>query len=187
MGIDRIVELAAPVASLEPRVDGTPLRELGWVEVAAAMARLSSAEADLMRALYLGDTRALRRCLSRLVVSFCGSPMSEDMRAAVAVVTMQAFSAQRPCEHCNGHGYVYREACEEMNEQGEWTETAAGLEECGHCEATGIDYVSLGSVRELLDVSAEVFDALIQAPFLEAYRTVRGWHDTAASRLARRI
>ncbi|NUX58684.1 hypothetical protein [Paraburkholderia youngii] len=187
-GIDRLTDLAAPIANLEPRVDGTPLRSLGWIEVAAALAKLTDAGADLLRAVYLDDAGALARTLGRLKVSFSGTPgLSVDMREALAVATLQAYIAMRPCQHCNGRGFVHTPATQEMDDAGEWSSVPAFDTECGHCHGQGMDHIELGSVQLLLGVSEPVWEALLREPFQLAYRELRHTHEQASAILARRL
>lgn len=187
-GIDRLTDLASPIASLEPRVDGTPLRSMGWLEVAAAMGALRSEGADLLRCLYLDDRTALRRTLRRLVVSVSGSAgLSVSMQHELAAVALQAFMSMRPCETCGGHGHVYMAGTCELDEEGELIETAGVMQECPTCLGDGADHVKGEAVREMLGVSNETWAILLMGPFVKLYREIRHWHEQAASQLARRM
>lgn len=187
-GIERLTQLATPIASLEPRVDGTPLRGLGWLEVAAAMAQLTSAGADLLRALYLDDRHALARTLKRLVVSVSGSPgLSVSMQHAIAAGVLQAFIAMRPCAHCGGHGFLYTAESQEMNDAGEWSSVPAVHAACPVCAGEGMDHLSAGAARGLLEVGEQTWELLVREPFLKSYRELRHLHEQAAATLTRRL
>jgi hypothetical protein len=187
-GYERIIDLALPITSLEPRVDGTPWRGMGWLEVAVAMASLTREGSDLLRALYLDDPRALRHTLDRLVVSLSGNPgLSISMQHAIAATSFQAFASQRPCVTCAGLGTVSIREHDEMDEDGVWTHCETAIVECPSCGGEGVDYVELRAVREMLEVGELVFENLVAVPFLDCYEQVRNWHDDAVAKLARRI
>jgi hypothetical protein len=187
-GIERLTDLAAPIASLEPRVDGTPLRGLGWLEVAAAMAKLPRAGADLLRCLYLDDRHALARTLKRLVVRLSGSPgLSVSLQHAVAAATLQAFMAMRPCRACGGHGFIHIAESEEMDECGVWTTVPAVNEQCAACDGQGIDHLDVAAVCALLEVGEQTWEMLLREPFQNGYRELRHLHDQASAILTRRL
>jgi hypothetical protein len=188
MGIERLTDLTTPIASLEPRVDGTPLRGLGWLEVAAVMAKLPGAGADLMRCVYLDDRHALARTLKRLVVSVSGSPgLSVSMQHALAAAILQAFMAMRPCAHCGGHGFIHTAEIQEMNDAGEWATIPAVNEVCSTCDGQGIDHLSVGAVQSLMEVGEQVWEMLLREPFQNGYRELRHLHEQASAILTRRL
>jgi hypothetical protein len=188
MSIERLTDLAAPIASLEPRVDGTPLRGLGWLEVAAAMAKLSGEGADLLRCLYLDDRHALARTLKRLVVRLSGSAgLSVSMQHALAAASLQAFFAMRPCQKCGGHGFIHTAEIQEMDEHGEWSTVPAVNETCAACDGQGMDHLDVGAVCALLEVGEQTWEMLVREPFQRTYRELRQLHDQSAAILSRRL
>jgi hypothetical protein len=185
---ERIIDLAMPITSFEPRMDGTPLQGLGWLEVAAALAHVPAPGADLLRALYLDDARALRRTLRRLRVSLSGNPaLSSAMAEALALASVQAFAMQRPCQVCNGFGSIPVAAHDEMDEDGTWTHHEKCVVECYRCEGEGLDYIDLGVVQSMLRVGPQVWEKLVAIPFLDCYEQLRQWDSQAKAILARRI
>lgn len=187
-GIERLTDLAIHAASLEPRVDGTPLRGLGWLEVAASMAKLPSAGADLLRCVYLDDRHALARTLKRLVVSVSGSPgLSVSMQHVIAAAVLQAFVSMRPCAQCGGHGVIYTPETEEMDASGEWTIVPASREPCAVCEGEGMDHLGVAAVRALVGVEEQTWEMLVREPFQNEYRELRRLHDQSSAILARRL
>ena len=177
-GFERLTDLAIPIAGLEPRVDGTPLRGLGWLEVAAVMGKLPPDGCDLLRALYLHDRHALARTLKRLWLSLHRySVMSDDMRRALAVAALQAFVVMRPCVGCDGAGHIQMEF-----ENGE-----VKREVCGLCEGDGFDHLAPEAVCDMVGVGPQVWSALIAEPFGELYRELRDMHEHAKNLLERRV
>lgn len=188
MSIDRLTELSLRVASLEPRVDGTPLRSLGWLEVAAAMAKLPRAGADLIRCMYLDDRHALARTLKRTKVRLCGiAPLSEELAQQLAMNTLQAFMAMRPCVKCGGHGFIHTAGYVELDEDGDWHEVPASNTACDACGGQGFDHVELDAVRVLVGVTAQTWELLVREPFLLAYRELLHLHEEASGILSRRL
>jgi hypothetical protein len=168
-GFERLTDLSIHASSMEPRVDGTPLRGLGWVEIAATMASLPSEGGDLLRATYLDDHHALARTVKRLTVRLSGSAaLSPEMRAALAVTVVQAFFSLRTCGTCDGHGHLRGHLCPTC------------LGEC-------VDHLRPDAIRAMLEVSEPVWDALLAVPFGELYRELLSWHEVARAMLERRV
>jgi hypothetical protein len=143
------------------------LRGLGWLEIAAAMAKLAPEGCDLLRALYLTDRHALSRTLKRLKVRLSGrAGLSQRMCEELATVTLQAFVSMRTCGICEGAGHIEDQTCP-------------------GCGGEGVDHLQPSAVRSMLGVSPEVWEALTRGPFEELYGELRMWHEQARVKLAR--
>lgn len=187
-GIDRLTDLTIRAASLEPRVDGTPVRGVGWLETAALMGKLPTAGANVLRALYLHDARALRHTLDMLVVRLSGRPgLSISMQHAIAAASFQALVAMRPCEACGGHGFLHIAESEEMDEHGVWVTTPASNDGCDVCAGEGLSHVDANAVRDMLEVGRDTWDLLVGEPFRDCYRELRHLHEQAVSKFSSRI
>ena len=187
-GIDRLTDLTIRAASMEPRVDGTPIKGVGWLETAAAMGKLKPEQSDVVRALYLHDTSALRRVLARQVVSLSRrAGLSVSMQHALAAASFQALVSLRPCGQCDGRGHLYTPEFTEMDENGDWLVTPAVETECVACEGEGLDHVEASALRELLGVGLDVWQKLVGEPFRDSYRDLRHLHEQAAAILQRRL
>lgn len=168
-GFERLTELGIRAASMEPRVDGTPLRGLGWLEIAAAMASVPGEASDLLRAAYLCDRHALARTLKRLAVRVSGSAaVSAEMASALAVTAMQAFMSMRTCGTCDGSGRLSGHVCPS-------------------CGGAKVDHLPASAVRTMLEVSEPVWEALLAEPFGELYRELLVWHETGRAVLERKV
>lgn len=187
-GFERLSELAINISGFEPRVDGTPIRGVGWPEVAAALGSVPAAGADLMRAVYLHDAQCLRRTRDRLndIVKRFG--MSEGLREPLVMATLHAFVAMRPCRFCQGDGRIRIAAFDTMDgETGKWEHHKARWETCTACKGDGYDHVHWSSVQLALRVSVETWEALLCEPYREMYAWLREQHDGARSILIQRM
>lgn len=168
-GFERLTDLSIHASSMEPRVDGMPLRGLGWLEIAATMASLPREGSDLLRATYLDDRHALARTLKRLTVRLSGrTALSPDMKTALAMTAMQAFCGMRTCGTCEGHGHL-------------------GGHMCPTCLGERVDHLRPDAIRAMLGVSEPVWDALLAVPFGELYRELLVWHEVARAMLERKV
>jgi hypothetical protein len=187
-GIDRLTDLTIRAASMEPRVDGNPVRGVGWLETAAAMGKMKPEASDVVRALYLHDAPSLRRVLARLVVRLSGKAgLSAAMQHALAAASFQALVALRPCAHCDGLGRLHTPEIVELDDTGDWLITPAVDVPCVECEGEGLDHVDASAVRDMLGVGVDVWELLVGEPFRECYRDLRHLHEQAAATLQRRL
>lgn len=175
-GYERLPELSIGVSGFDPRVDGNPLRGVGWPEIAAALGSVPAEGADLMRAIYLHDEGAMRRTLQRLKYEL-GLP--EGLGSSLAESTLRAFLAMRPCVHCKGSGKVRIQGYDRLKEDGTWVKTKTRWVKCETCDGDGFDHINTSAVQLMMQVSAEVWDALLAEPFRGAYEALRSWHDNA--------
>jgi hypothetical protein len=102
MQFERLSSLTIGVSGFNERVDGTTVKTTDWTDVAQALGQCTKEQADLLRAIYLHDTPAARRVVERLARRTCRIEHAGLLSRDLAFSTLRAFSAMRPCEHCEG-------------------------------------------------------------------------------------
>lgn len=187
-GFERLSELAIKVSGFDPRTDGTPVPGMGWPEIAAALGSVTAEGSDLLRAIYLNDATSGRRVFTRIEHDITQWPgVSAEMGTALALSTLRAFAAMRPCQKCGGAGSVTIPARSVLQDDGKWKRQKKQRLKCDACNGDGFNHLNAGAVQLMMKVSAEVWEALLYQPYLVAYRQLRDWHDEARTTLIMRI
>jgi hypothetical protein len=177
MQFERLSSLTIGVSGFNERVDGTTVKTTDWTDVAQALGQCTKEQADLLRAIYLHDTPAARRVVERLARRTCRIEHAGLLSRDLAFSTLRAFSAMRPCEHCEGKGRVKMPDGMRLNiETGEWTPYKGGWKECSWCRGDGYTHVKPAEVQKLMHVSDQVWELLLARPFADAYEQLRKWH-----------
>jgi hypothetical protein len=182
MNPERIVSLTIGIAAPGERMDGTPLKESDWTDVARALGKASPEAADLLRGLYLHDARCMRRVFGRLREGYKLAGVPPKLADECARVTVGAFLAMRPCEHCEGSGLVRLPATMRLDiDTGEWVTVEAGYKQCSWCGGDGATHVQASVAGDALHVSRQVWQGLIAGPYEAAYALLRRWHGLGMS------
>lgn len=95
--------MAVQAVDYTPKVDGRSIDGLDWELVAGALGAVRHPGADLLRAMYGGDHRALRVVLARLKGAMLGK-MDLDRAGDVAERMVRDFVIPPHCTACGGHG-----------------------------------------------------------------------------------
>jgi hypothetical protein len=184
-GFERLVELTIKVSGFDPRVDGTPVKSVGWPEIASAMATLDQEQSDILRALYLHEESAawrVRKSVERQLARWPDLPPM--LHRAFVDGIIGAFIAMRPCRKCGGAGYLSIPARSYLDsETMEWKREKAYRVECAVCAGDGFDHINAAAVQLTTGVSAEVWIEKLATPFGVAYAYLRETHDTARAAL----
>lgn len=178
---ERLPELTIGVSGFDPRVDGNPLRGVGWPEIATALGSCSTEQSDILRMMYLNDEKAGRNVLHRLgeVVRVYNPRLPPALTVALVLATLRAYAGMRPCPECGGEGRVHVPRSFQIDcDSGEMTEQREHFEDCWMCDADGFEHVSHSSVQLAMRVSIEVWESLCADAFAEAYGALRTWHDS---------
>lgn len=187
-GFERLSELAIKVSGFDPRTDGTPVPGMGWPEIAAALGSVTAEGSDLLRAIYLNDATSGRRVFTRIEQDIVQWPgVSAEMGTALALSTLRAFAAMRPCPQCGGAGHLWIPERHVLQDDGKWKRQKKQKQMCGACDGDGFNHLNASTVQLMMKVSAEVWEALLYEPYAEAYKTLRQWHDDARATLIDRI
>jgi len=179
---ERITSLTIGIAAPGERFDGNPLRDSDWTDVARAMGKAQPEAADLLRGLYLHDARAMRRVFGRLRDGYKLAGVPSKLADECARLTVGAFLAMRPCEHCDGSGMVRLPHRMSLDiDTGEWVQVEAGYKQCGWCKGDGATHVQASVAWDALHVSRQVWEGLIAGPYAAAYGLLRRWHGLGMS------
>lgn len=168
-GFERLVSLAVKVPSLESRVDGSKIRGLGTLEVEAALAKIPPEGSELLRAIYLNDSGAMRKTIARL------GRADYDL----TLCTLRAFAAMRPCGKCGGAGTIRLASVHRLLDTGEWEDRKARRITCPLCLGDGFDHVGHTAVQLMMGVTVEEWEERYAKRFVWMYETLRSWHDEA--------
>lgn len=177
MNFEKLAGMAIGVSGFVERVAGTPVKETDWTDMAQALGKCKPDEADLLRAIYLNEVKAMRRVVDRLRQGPARIDHAWRLSRDLAFCTLRAFAAMRPCEHCEGEGRVRMPGGMRLNlDTGEWVSIVPGWKGCSWCRADGYTHVKPDAVREMMGVSVQVWEMLLAQPFTESYEQVREWH-----------
>jgi hypothetical protein len=191
MSIDRLPELSIRSSNFGERVDGDPIRSLGWIEIAAALASVPTEASDLVRAIYLLEQPAMNRTHGRLMEILSQFPMTPGLRDEMALAILRAYAAMRACRFCNGEGRHWHPGFLRITDAigGEVAPPKyikGRYEPCVPCKGDGYDHVQAAAVQLMMRVSAEVWEAMLVEPFGLCYEWLRETHDTARRIIASR-
>jgi hypothetical protein len=185
--MDRLPELSIRASSFDPRVDGDPIRGLGWVEMAAALAGVPPEASDLVRALYLLEQPAMNRTHARLLEILSQFALTQGLREEMAISILRAYAAMRPCRFCNGEGRHWHSGFWVIHDDGTPPRKVRGKwVSCVPCKGDGYDHVQASAVQLMMRVSAELWEELLVEPFGFCYDWLRETHDTARRIIASR-
>lgn len=185
MNFEKLAGMAIGVSGFAERVDGTPAGQTDWTDMAQALGKCTKEQEDMLRAIYLDDVQSMRRVVERLARKACRIEHAGRLSRDLAFSTLRAFSAMRPCEHCEGRGKVRMPDGMRLDlETGEWTPVKGGWKNCSWCKADGYTHVKPDDVRRLMHVSEQVWELLLAQPFTEAYEQLRKWHKDAQAVIA---
>lgn len=174
---ERLASLTIGVSGFVERVGGSPVHDTDWTDMAQALGKCKKEERDLLRAIYLHDTPAMRAVVERLARTTCRIEHAGLLSRDLAFTTLRAFAAMRPCEHCEGLGRVRIPPSMLLNiETGEWTPQKGGWLDCSWCRADGYTHIKPVAVREMMGVSEQVWELLLAQAFTESYELLRKWH-----------
>lgn len=180
MSIDRLPELSIRASNFDPRVDGDPIRGLGWVEIAAALAGVPTEASDLVRAIYLLEQPAMNRTHARLLEILAQFPLTPGLRESMAAAILRAYAAMRPCRFCNGEGRHWHVGFMVIHDDGTPPRKVRGhWVACVPCHGDGYDHIQASAVQLMMRVSAELWESLLVEPFGFSYDWLRELHDTA--------